>query len=207
MGLKVSLSDAPFETLLPALPTGTYDVVMSALTSTTERAKSADFVTYYYEGDGLLVKGGNPKDLAVDASLCGVRVAVLKGSTQQSESVPLLDQGCTAARRPSVRAVEIAGAGGLATALSSGRVDAALTDRSNAAYTAEKSSGALAFAPGQPFNPAPFGVATPKGNGMAQAVQKALQRMIADGSYQQIVTKWGLQAGAVETPKINDVGD
>jgi len=207
MGLTVTYSDEAFDSLLPSLNSGKYDVVMSALSVTAERQRSTDFVTYFHEGDGALVKAGNPLDLGVNARLCGVKVAVLKGSTQQQNSIPLLNQACSGARRPPIRVTVVAASGELAPALQSGQVQAVLTDRSNAAYTAANSSGALDFAPGRPFNPAPLGVATPKGNGMAQAVQKALEVMIADGSYLQILTKWGVKDGAVDAAPVNEVSD
>jgi ABC-type amino acid transport substrate-binding protein len=40
---------------------------------------------------------------------------------------------------------------------------------------------------------------------MDQAVQKAVEAMQADGSYLQALEKWGMQAGAIDTPKINEV--
>ncbi len=61
------------------------------------------------------------------------------------------------------------------------------------------------MAPGTPFNPAPFGIAAQKDTGMAKAVQKALEKMIADGSYRKILDKWGMTAGAVDNAKINEV--
>ena len=38
---------------------------------------------------------------------------------------------------------------------------------------------------------------------MAAPVQAAVNALIADGVYNQILTKWGLQSGAVATATIN----
>ena len=205
MGLEVSLVDAAFDTIIPSLASKRYDMAESAFTVTAERIEQVDFVTYYYEGDGALVKSGNPKGLGVDDSLCGVKVAVLKGSTQDAVSVPRLNKMCTDAGKSELAVSILPGSNGLGLALSSGRVDAVLTDGSNAAFTAKQSGGKMELAPGDPFNPAPFGIATVKDSGMAEAVQAALKSMIADGSYLEILTNWGMQAGAVETPEINEV--
>ena len=38
---------------------------------------------------------------------------------------------------------------------------------------------------------------------MAKAVQAALTALISDGTYTKLLTKWGIQAGAIKTPAIN----
>jgi polar amino acid transport system substrate-binding protein len=99
----------------------------------------------------------------------------------------------------------VPGSNDLGLSLQSGRADAVLTDGSNAGYTAKLSAGKFEVATGQPYNPAPFGVASPKGNEMAKAVQKALKVMISDGSYDAALKQWNMESGAVETPKINEI--
>ncbi len=203
-GLTLTLEDAAFDSIIPSLASGRYDLGISGFTVTTEREKQVDFVTYYYEGDGLLVKSGNPSGLAIDETLCGVKIAVLKGSTQNLTSVSEIDKKCAAAGKPNVVASVVPGSGDLGLAMQSGRVDGVLTDGSNAAYTAKQSNGKFDVAPGPPYNPAPFGIASQKGSGMDQAVQKAMEAMLADGTYTQILDKWGMQAGAIESAKINE---
>jgi polar amino acid transport system substrate-binding protein len=205
MGLKLVLKDASFDSIIPSLASGRYDLGISGFTVTAEREKQVDFVTYYYEGDGLLVKSGNPKGLAIDESLCGVKVAVLKGSTQNLTSVAELDKKCAAAGKDQIAASVVPGSNDLGLALQSGRADAVLTDGTNAGYTAKQSNGKFAVADGPPFNPAPFGIASKKDTGMDKAVQKALEQMLADGSYQKTLDKWGMGAGAIDSAKINEV--
>jgi polar amino acid transport system substrate-binding protein len=205
MGLKLEINDAAFDSIIPSLASGRYDLGISGFTVTAERAQQVDFVTYYYEGDGLMVKAGNPGKLTIGDSLCGAKIAVLKGSTQALKSVPELDKGCTAAGKPAIAATVVPGSNDLGLSLQSGRADAVLTDGSNAGYTAKLSAGKFEVATGQPYNPAPFGVASPKGNEMAKAVQKALEVMISDGSYDAALKQWNMESGAVETPKINEI--
>lgn len=204
MGLDLQIEDTAFDSIIPSLASKRYELGMSGFTVTEERIKQVDFVTYYYEGDGALVKVGNPSKLAVDESLCGVKVAVLKGSTQDVRTVSELNEKCSAAGKPALAASVLPGSNDLALALQSGRVDAVLTDGSNAAYTAKQAEGKMELAEGEPYNPAPFGIASQKDSGMAEAVQAAMEKLIADGTYEQILTKWGMQAGVVEAPKVNE---
>ncbi len=204
MGLDLQIEDTAFDSIIPSLASKRYELGMSGFTVTEERIKQVDFVTYYYEGDGALVKVGNPSKLAVDESLCGVKVAVLKGSTQDVRTVSELNEKCSAAGKPALAASVLPGSNDLALALQSGRVDAVLTDGSNAAYTAKQAAGKMELAEGEPYNPAPFGIASQKDSGMAEAVQAAVEKLVADGTYEQILTKWGMQSGAVEAPKVNE---
>jgi polar amino acid transport system substrate-binding protein len=205
MGLELSLEDAAFDSIIPSLASGRYDLGMSSFTITEERQQQVDFVSYFVGGDGLLVPEGNPKDLSIDGSLCGTKIAVLKGSTQDLESVPMLNEECAAAGQPALEASVVPGSDDLGLALQSGRVDGVLTDNTNAAQVAQVSNGKMEVAAGPPYNPAPFGIAAQKGSGMAEAVQLALEKMLEDGSYQEILEKWDMQDNAVETPEIHGV--
>jgi polar amino acid transport system substrate-binding protein len=54
-----------------------------------------------------------------------------------------------------------------------------------------------------PFGTAPYGVAIPKGTGMPQPVLDALKAVMANGAYDAILRKWGIQDGAIHDPAIN----
>jgi polar amino acid transport system substrate-binding protein len=56
---------------------------------------------------------------------------------------------------------------------------------------------------GQTYGTAPYGIAVPKGSGMAKPLLAALKVLIKGGQYQAILKKWGIQAGAITNPTIN----
>jgi polar amino acid transport system substrate-binding protein len=45
-------------------------------------------------------------------------------------------------------------------------------------------------------------MAIPKGNGMAKPFLDALKVLMSDGTYKAILTKWGVEDGAITNPKI-----
>jgi polar amino acid transport system substrate-binding protein len=49
----------------------------------------------------------------------------------------------------------------------------------------------------------PYGIALPKGTGLAKPVLDALKELMSNGRYMAILKKWGIQAGAISNPKIN----
>jgi polar amino acid transport system substrate-binding protein len=78
-----------------------------------------------------------------------------------------------------------------------------------AAYAVQQSSGAFVLA-GTPYGTAPYGIAIPRDPSVAagsaplsKPLLDALNKLIADGTYLQILTKWGVQDGAITSPAIN----
>jgi len=56
---------------------------------------------------------------------------------------------------------------------------------------------------GQAYDTAPYGFAVKKSSGMAEAVLEVVKALIADGTYKQVLEKWGVQDGAITDPVIN----
>ena len=56
MGLKANVVNATFDTIIPGLAAGKYDVGASSFTDTKEREKTVDFVTYFTAGTSFYAK-------------------------------------------------------------------------------------------------------------------------------------------------------
>src|SRR5699024_7211834 len=56
---------------------------------------------------------------------------------------------------------------------------------------------------GELFDAAPYGFATQKDSDMTKAVQAALQSLMDDGTYVEILKKAGIESGALTTATIN----
>ena len=203
LGLKLVIIDAGFDSIIPSLASSRYEAGVSAFTITSERQKEVDFVTYFESGDSALVLAGNPKGLSLDTRLCGVKTAVLKGSTMEIVTIPAIDADCKAAGLAPIEVLSLGGSEELPLALQSGRADVALADSGNAAYIAQNSAGAFEIAVGPLVNAGPGGMVFKKGGGMAEAASAALQGLMDDGTYGAIADKWGLSSGKVTTATIN----
>ncbi|HEV2347176.1 MAG TPA: ABC transporter substrate-binding protein [Actinocrinis sp.] len=203
LGLSVSIQEVTFDSIIPGMAAGKYDLGMSSFTDTKQREATVDFVTYFSAGSSLMVKAGNPENLSTtDLSLCGKAMAVEKGTVQEGTDIPADTAKCKAAGKPEVKTLSFDDQNGANLALSSGRADGVLADSPVAAYAAQQSGGKFIIS-GQPYGTAPYGIAIPKGNGMAPAVLAALKALMANGQYTQIMTKWGIQAGAITNPVID----
>ncbi|MBA3809506.1 MAG: ABC transporter substrate-binding protein [Solirubrobacterales bacterium] len=201
MGLKVKLVNSNFETIIPGLAAGRYDVGASSFTDTKEREKTVDFVDYYTAGISFYAKStGNP-GVSVVADLCGKKVAVEKGTTEQEES-EAQSKKCSKEGKPAVTALVFPGQDAVNLAVSSGRADVGMADSPVADYQVAQSKGVFKLT-GQAFGLAPYGFAIPKSSGLTKPMAAALKELIANGTYAKILAKWGLQSGAISEPKIN----
>jgi polar amino acid transport system substrate-binding protein len=71
------------------------------------------------------------------------------------------------------------------------------------AYAVKQTNGQLELL-GDVYDSAPYGYVVPKDQtDFAQAIADAVKALIADGSYQKVLEKWGVQAGAITDPAVN----
>jgi polar amino acid transport system substrate-binding protein len=201
MGLKADVVNATFDSIIPGLASGKYDLGMSSFTDTKEREKTVDFVTYFSAGTSFFVKAQGGPTINGLADLCGHKVAVEKGTTQADDATAQ-SKKCKAAGKAGVNVLVFPDQNGANLALSSGRADVGMADSPPADYQVKKSNGQFKLV-GEPYGTAPYGIAIPKGNGMAKPVLDALKAAMADGTYMTILKKWGIQDGAITNPVIN----
>ena len=201
MGLKANVVNATFATIIPGLSSGKYDLGMSSFTDNKARQKVVDFVTYFSAGTSFYTKASGGPTINSLADLCGHKVAVERGTTQQMDATAQSAK-CKKAGKPAVTVLVFTDQSAANLALSSGRAEVGMADSPVAAYIVKQSNGQFKLS-GQPYGTAPYGIAIPKGNGMAKPVLAALKVLMANGTYKTILTKWGIQAGAITNPKIN----
>ena len=201
MGIKVDVVNASFPTIIPGLSSGKYDLGISSFTDTKEREKVVDFVTYFTAGTSFYVKAQGGPTINGLADLCGHSVGVESGTTQAMDATAQNGK-CKAAGKPGVKVAVYPDQNAANLAISSGRQQVGMADSPVAAYIVKKSNGQFKLT-GNAYNTAPYGIAIPKGNGMAKPVLAALKVLISNGKYLAILTKWNVQKGAITNPKIN----
>ncbi len=201
LGLKADVVNANFDSILPGLASGKYDLGMSSFTDTKDREKTVDFVTYFSAGTSFFVKASGGPTINTLDDLCGHHVSVEKGTTEQDDATAQ-DAKCKSAGKPAIDVQTYPDQAGANLALSSGRADVGMADSPVAAYQVKQSNGDFKLS-GQAYGTAPYGIAIPKGNGMAQAVLDAVKNLMSSGVYKKILDKWGIADGAISNPQIN----
>ncbi|MHB8658798.1 MAG: ABC transporter substrate-binding protein [Solirubrobacteraceae bacterium] len=201
MGLKVNVVNATFDSIIPGLAAGKFDMGASSFTDTKAREKTVDFVDYFSAGESFYTKAQSPSSLTGLSGLCGHTVAVEKATTEESDAQSQAAK-CKKAGKGAVAVLVFPDQNGANLALSAGRAQLGFADSPVAAYQVKQSNGAFKLV-GPTFANAPYGLALPKGNGMAKAVLAGLDALLKDGTYAQILTHWGVQGGALTRPSIN----
>jgi polar amino acid transport system substrate-binding protein len=200
LGLQVDVQNHTFADIIPGLSSGKYDLGFSSFTDTKDREKTVDFVTYFSAGTSFFIKTGGPTINSLD-DLCGHHVSAEKGTTQVDDATAQ-SKKCTDAGKAAVDVQVYPDQNATNLALTSGRAEVSMADSPVAAYQVKQSNGQFALS-GQPYGTAPYGIAIPKGNGMAQPILDAIKELMKDGVYTAILTNWGVQAGAITNPQIN----
>ncbi|MEU6998695.1 ABC transporter substrate-binding protein [Nonomuraea sp. NPDC046570] len=204
LGVPFEFGNASFDGLVTALKSGRIDLVMSGMSDTKERQQRVDFVDYYTAGAMLLVRKGNPDNLRSLADLCGRTVAVQRATTQESYARNQ-SESCV---RQGGQKIEILSFDRETEALlqvKQGRAAAGLEDYPVATYNARTSGGGNDFeVAGEQINAGPLGIAVAKDNtALRNAVQRALQEVMASGEYTKLIDKWGIPAGALTSATVN----
>ena len=203
LGLKMEVQNAGFDGIIAGLQSGKYDLGMSSFTDNKEREEVVNFVTYLSAGTSFFVNAQKDTQVTDLASLCGKKVAVEKGTVQ-------LDDATAQAKKcggNKLTVLPYPDQNGANQALAAGRADVSMADSPVADYQVKLSNGALKLA-GTPYGTAPYGIAIPKNLKIEKALQEALKGLIADGTYQKILDKWGLEkSAAVTEPVINGAQD
>jgi polar amino acid transport system substrate-binding protein len=211
LNLQVKFVNTPFDGILAGLAANKYDLGMSSFTDNAVREKTVDFVTYFKAGTSIAVGKGNPKNIKSAGDLCGKKVAAERGTVQLDSltkeklddgSVTLLGQ-CKADGKPAPTAVALPDQNQVNNALIAGRADAFTADSPVVDYQVKVTNGGVEAA-GEAADVAPYGIAVAKTSGqLKDAVLKAVQKLMSDGTYTKILSTWGVTDGAITDPKIN----
>jgi len=195
MGMKANVVNATFDSIIPGLAAGKYDMGASSFTDTKEREKTVDFVDYANVGESFYTKTSGGTSISTIADICGKSVAVEKGTTEQTDAQAQSTK-CTKAGKPAVKLLVFPDQNGANLAVSSGRAQLGFADQPVAAYQVKKTGGQFKLV-GAAFATAPYGLAIPKNTQLAPAVLAALKEIMSNGTYSSILNHWGLQQVAI----------
>lgn len=208
LGVRFEFSQQKFDGLIPALQADQYDLILSAMTSNAERQKVIDFVEYFQSGSGILVAKGNPEGVSGLLDLCGKTVALLSGA-QQVDFVAAQQSSCRNEGRPEIATSVLPKFSDAQLALSSGRAQAIVSDQPTLAHAAKTVGDGEVFEvvddtanPGG-YESQPGGIGVAKDDAeLREAVRGALQQLIDDGTYAELLRKYGLEGIAVEQASV-----
>jgi polar amino acid transport system substrate-binding protein len=198
LGLKAEYQASTFDNIIPGVQGGSYDVGVSSFTDNAEREEVVDMVTYFEAGTQWAMAAGGDVD---PDNPCGLTVAVQTG-TVQVDDITARSEKCTADGKDPVNILQFDDQGQATNAVAVGQAQAELADSPVMAYAVQQSNNALELA-GDVYEAAPYGYVVAKDSGLSEALQAAVQSLIDDGTYEDILKDWGLEDGAVSESEIN----
>ncbi|MGC8634896.1 MAG: ABC transporter substrate-binding protein [Candidatus Limnocylindrales bacterium] len=216
LGLTMEVQNSVFDTIIAALTGGKCDIVMSAQNITADRVKQVDMIPYFQAGQSFVVVKGNPKNITTQNDLCGKTIAAESGTTEAdylngngSYKGQGLAAACTKAGKPAINVKEYQKDSDALLALQAGQVDAYFADSPVAGYYVVQHPDQFQLS-GLTLGVADEGISVAKNNtGLRNAVQQALISLINDGTYLNILKKYGDESGAITAAmaaKLNYIG-
>jgi polar amino acid transport system substrate-binding protein len=201
LGLKTEWQSAVFDAIIPGIESGKYEAGVSSFTINDERKQQVNMVSYFNAGTQWGTKKGNPSGIQPD-NACGKKVAV-QTSTVQDTDVTKRSAQCKSAAKSAITIDRYQRQDQATASVVSGKDDAMLADSPIVAYAVKQTNGQLELL-GDIYDSAPYGAVVKKDQtDFAQAIAGALSALISDGTYKQILSKWGVDAGAITNPAVN----
>ncbi len=199
LGLDPTWEILGFDSIIPRIQEGALDLGSSSFTDTVERQKSVDFVNFLNAGSQWVAAEG--ADIDPD-NACGLTIAVQSTTVQDTDELPARIQACEDAGMETIEVLRFDGQPEVTQAVVDGRADAFSADLPVAVDAVAQLDGQLQTV-GDMFDAAPYGFATQKDSDMTKAVQAALQSLMDDGTYLEILTAAGFESGALDEATIN----
>lgn len=215
LGVDFKFTSGSFDGLITAVNSGRYDIAMSSITDNKQRqeglddsgkklGEGVDFVDYFVAGTAIYVKKGNPEGVNGIEDLCGKTAAVQRGTTYE-EALKDQSKKCTDGGKKAITIESFENDTEAQTRVKSGGAVAGINDYPVALDLSRKADNGNAFeVVGEQYDAGPFGIVLSKKNTeLRDALKEAVDAIIADGSYQKVLEKWGAESGAIDKAAIN----
>ncbi|MFJ4864496.1 ABC transporter substrate-binding protein [Streptomyces sp. NPDC088748] len=212
LGLKPVVKNSTWENLFVGIDSGKVDVAFTNVTVTEERKKKYDFASYRQDNLAFETLKDNPWNFGGDyRNLAGRTVAVGSGTNQ--EKILLEWQKKLQAEGKDITVKYFPDANSTYLALSGKKIDVSFGPNPAIAYhitqTASGSSptrNAGSFSGAGESLQGLIAATAKKGSGLAEPVAGAINHLIKNGQYGQLLAAWNLSNEAVITSEVNPPG-
>lgn len=203
LDLTVTYQAATFDTIIPGITGGKYDIGLSSFFDTAEREKVVDMVNYYTAGIQWAAAAGKTVD---PNDACGLTVAAQNGTTEILDDLPAKNKACADAGKPEIKVLGYDTQDDATNAVILGRAAAMTADAPVTNYAIKQTDGKLVPA-GPEYDKFLYGLPVAKTSGtLKEALQQAITDIQNDGQYDAILSKWGVESGKITDITINGAG-
>lgn len=200
LGVKFNLINIPWSSVLPGVQSGRYPLAWSDATDLKSRQATMDLLDYVQQGHNFLfLANGTPITTADSAA--GKTIAVNQGSDAVGY-VESLSKQLVAAGKSAIIMKTFPSQDTAVLAVKSGRVDAMVASTEGNAWAASHSGGTLVVGGPVTFT-GMSAIVFPKNSPLLQPIKLALDELRANGTYEQIMSKWGLKDSMIPNFLLN----
>jgi polar amino acid transport system substrate-binding protein len=201
LGLTAEFQNVEFPQLIPQVVTGRSDMILTAFSDKVERQEQLDFIDYFNTGNVFYSTSDHKDAIKDEKDLCGKTIAVATGTSWVTWAEEVGKSVCPADNLYNV--IQIPTQAEHIMQIKQGRAQASVIGVEGLADLEINDPGAF-YQIGQPGEPNPYGIAVEKSNtALRDAVLTALNGMLADGTYKEIIDRYHLGVGAVGEFVIN----
>ncbi|MEE6282311.1 transporter substrate-binding domain-containing protein [Georgenia sunbinii] len=200
----ISWNETTFAQVIPGVQSGKYDIG-AGTDATVERQQVVDIAATEQSGYAFITRADGGHEVGDDLDeLCGSTVGVLAGQS----TIPILEARSAQCETDGVAPIEIATFPDQASAqlaVQSGRADVATAYRVFMLHAVEVEPDLVETGP-QMINAGFTGMSFAKGAGTAEAFSAALNNLIEDGTYAELLERYGVADLALAESTVNPAG-
>lgn len=180
LGVEIVYEQMDFDSVLPGVQAGKFDVGMSGITATEDRKKNADFTDPYFMASQAIVVMAD-SDITCKADLEGKKISVQTGTTAEEYC---MENG--------YEVLAFQANNDAVSALTSGKVDAWVVDNEVAiALSAEQNGATIVLDEAMTQEPYAFAFLKDSTE-LVEAINKIQNELIADGTIEAIFESYGV---------------
>lgn len=204
LGVDIRMEAIAFDGLLPGVESGRFDAAMECITDNEERQQIVQFVDYSYSTKGIIKLADSEAEITENPlTMCGLHAGVQTG-TEFATDVELFNENCEISGEPSIETTNFPTAADQNTALQSGQIDFAVTSFATGAWQATETDGLFEILPSPLLAKTYVGIVVNlEADELAAAFEGALTAIMEDGTYEEVLSEWNLEALALPAAGIN----
>lgn len=191
--------------VLSGMEAGRYDLDLGPVGDFRERQAQATFVDWVREYVVFAVRKGNPQRIDGLDTTCGTKIAVQAAGSAE-KVIKAQSATCVAEGKPAIEVQSYKDQPSSILAVQSNRADAFFSSQAPLTYFVQQSGSKLELT-GQGksngFDDLFQGAVVPKESPLAGVLLEAFTILHENGTYDAIMTKWGLDQNSLKTPGIN----
>lgn len=200
LGVDVEFQVADYTALFGALDAKRYDFVAFGLVDRQSRQEQYDVLDYAKDASGFLGKMGTTGELSSMSDVCGKTVAVQSGASVEATLIEE-SKRCEEGGNPAIDLLTSKDLPAIALAVTSGRADYASSQVPLLAYNASQLEGLevskLTYLDGF------VGFVLPKDSELTEPLGDAIDTLMENGTYDEIMEKWGLGDLSLDSTSVN----